>query len=78
MNTYNNTTSKTAVALPWYKVPILWLMISLLSFTVIGGINLFFLAHNSNDSIVTDKNYVPLDKKQANPSNSKNNKAKTH
>ena len=74
----NNTVSKTAVGLPWYRVPILWLMISLLTFTVIGGVNLFFLAHNTNDSIVTEKNYIPLDKKQANPSNAKNNKAKTH
>ena len=67
----NNSTMQPTVGLPWYKVPILWLMISLLTCTVIAGVNMFFLAHNTNDSIVTDKNYVPLDKKQAHSNNSK-------
>lgn len=61
----NPPISKSTVGLAWYRVPILWLMISLLSFTVISGVYLFFLAHDTNDMIITDKNYVPLDKKQA-------------
>ena len=68
----NPTISEQSSGLAWYRVPILWLMISLLSFTVVSGVYLFFLAHDTNDTIVTDKNYVPLDKKQAHSKKSKN------
>ena len=77
MNTNSDMTSQTNVYLPWYKVPILWLMISLLTFTVIGGINLLLLAHNTNDTIVTEENYIPLDKKQALPGSNNTNKVNT-
>lgn len=71
MISQNAALSKPTVGLAWYKVPILWLMISLLSFTVVSGVYLFFLAHDTNDTIVTKKNYIPLDKKQAHSNKSK-------
>ncbi|MGK0273598.1 MAG: hypothetical protein ACI88H_004280 [Cocleimonas sp.] len=72
MNNHINTTSINSndIALKnmaWYKVPIMWFMIFMLGFTVISGVYLFFLAHDNNDSIVTESGYAPLNKKQAVP-----------
>ena len=66
-----NDSTTSARVMPWYKVPIMWLMMALLGFTVIGGINLFILAHDTNDSVITDQKYQPLNKKQALSNSSK-------
>lgn len=65
MNSNNPTPPNTSSGMAWYKVPIMWLMMALLGFTVVSGVYLFILAHDTNDSIVTDNNYRPLDKKTA-------------
>ncbi len=72
MNSNNQTSTNPTSVMAWYKVPIMWLMMALLGFTVISGVYLFWLAHDTNDSIVTDNNYRPLDKKTALPNTSKN------
>lgn len=71
---------KHPIDMPWYKVPILWLMLGLLGSTVIAGVMMFIMAHNTKDSIVTNENFTPLSKKLAlpdkvNPNKLPNNKA---
>lgn len=53
----------------WYKVPILWLMFALLGGTVISGIYMLVMSHDTNDSIVTESHLTPLSKKLALPEN---------
>ena len=71
MNSNNHNAINPNITMAWYKVPIMWLMVALLSFTVISGIYLFQLAHDTNDTIVSDDRFIPVDKKLALPNTSK-------
>jgi len=69
MNTNNSSFQDKQTSMVWYKVPIMWLMISLLGFTVVSGIYLFILAHDTKDAVVIENNLTPLSKKLALPEN---------
>jgi len=69
MNTQTQSPANNKMPMVWYKVPIMWLMVGLLGFTVISGIYLFILAHDTKDTIVLENEFTPLSKKLALPEN---------
>jgi len=74
MNTFSQSTNANKINIKWYKVPIMWLMLALLSSTVISGIYLFILAHDTQDRVVIEKEHTPLSKKLAFPENNHSSK----
>ena len=59
--------SKPLVRTPWYKVPILWFMISVLAFTVISGLTMLTFATRTQDAVIVEEGLQPLNKKQGMP-----------
>ena len=69
MNAHSKSQTNNNKTMAWYKVPILWLMFGLLGSTVISGVSMFVLAHDTKDSLVVENQFTPLSKKLALPEN---------
>ncbi|MBS0376367.1 MAG: FixH family protein [Proteobacteria bacterium] len=46
--------SSPAAARPWYREPMLWLVMAIPALTVIGGLTTVVLAHRHSDDVVAD------------------------
>jgi len=77
MNTQTQSQIDNKMPMVWYKVPIMWLMVGLLGFTVISGVYLFILAHDTKDTLVLENQLTPLSKKLALPENINPSKSNT-
>ena len=57
MSLQSSTSVLEPMSLPWYKYKLVWMIIAIPAASVIAGINMIYLAVNTDDGLVVDDYY---------------------